>query len=118
TASVRETRIGAYPNGPPARRASARARGRPLAICTNPLPHAPAADRILVVRLGALGDVVRTLPAASALRAAYPGAHLAWLVEPASRGVVEMQPWIDEVLVFPRGALSEALRRGRPGRFA
>lgn len=70
------------------------------------------------MRLGALGDVVRTLPAASALRAAYPGAHLAWLVEPASRGVVEMQPWIDEVLVFPRGALSEALRRGRPGRFA
>ena len=32
------------------------------------------ADRVLVVRLGAVGDVVRTLPAVSALRAAYAGA--------------------------------------------
>lgn len=84
----------------------------------NPLPHAPAADRILVVRLGALGDVVRTLPAASALRAAYPGAHLAWLVEPASRSAVEGQPWVDEVLVFPRRELTDDLRRVRLARFA
>ncbi len=84
----------------------------------NPLRHPPAADRILLVRLGAIGDVVRTLPAASALRAAYPGAHVAWLVEPASRSAVEGQPWVDEVLVFPRAELAGALRRLRPGRFA
>jgi ADP-heptose:LPS heptosyltransferase len=83
----------------------------------NPLRQPPAADRILVVRLGALGDVVRTLPAASALRAAYPGAHLAWLVEPASRSAVDGQPWVDEVLVFPRAELVDALRRLRLGRF-
>jgi len=83
----------------------------------NPLAAPPAADRILVVRLGALGDVVRTLPAASALRAAYPGAHLAWLVEPGSRSAVEGQPWVDEVLVFPRGELMDALRGFRVGRF-
>jgi heptosyltransferase-1 len=89
-----------------------------LAICANPLAAPPPADRILVVRLGALGDVVRTLPAASALRAAYPGAHVAWLVEPASRGAVDGQPWVDEVLVFPRSELSDDLRRLRLGRFA
>jgi ADP-heptose:LPS heptosyltransferase len=69
------------------------------------------------VRLGALGDVVRTLPAASALRAAYPGAHVAWLVEPASRSAVEGQPWVDEVIVFPRADLVQALRSLRLGRF-
>ncbi|HSJ95426.1 MAG TPA: lipopolysaccharide heptosyltransferase I, partial [Myxococcota bacterium] len=68
------------------------------------------------MRLGALGDVVRTLPAASALRAAYPGAHLAWLVEPASRSAVEGQPWVDEVLVFPRAELVDSLRSFRLGR--
>lgn len=87
-------------------------------LCAQPLPQAPAADRILLLRLGAIGDVVRTLPAASALRAAYPGAHLTWLVEPAARSAVEGQPWVDEILVFPRAALSEALRQGRLGRFA
>ncbi|RIK89761.1 MAG: hypothetical protein DCC71_25845, partial [Proteobacteria bacterium] len=73
----------------------------------------PAADRILVIRLGAVGDVVRTLPAVSALRAAYAGAHVAWLVEPASHSAVAGQPWIDEVLVFPREELASLLRRGR-----
>jgi len=63
-----------------------------------------------VIRLGAVGDVVRTLPAASALRAAYPGAHIAWLVERASAGVLETQHWIDEVVVFPREALRSSLR--------
>jgi ADP-heptose:LPS heptosyltransferase len=66
-----------------------------------------------VIRLGALGDVVRTLPAVSALRATYPRAHLAWLVEPASAGMLAGQPWIDETLVFPRDALVAALSRGR-----
>lgn len=73
----------------------------------------PRADRVLVIRLGALGDVVRTLPAVSALRRALPGAHVTWLVEPASAGVLAGQPWIDEVLVFPRGELSGALAAGR-----
>jgi ADP-heptose:LPS heptosyltransferase len=69
-----------------------------------------------VVRLGAVGDVVRTLPAASALRAGYPGAKLAWLVESASASLLRAQPWIDEVIEFPREALRAALRAGRLGR--
>jgi ADP-heptose:LPS heptosyltransferase len=56
--------------------------------------------------------VIRTLPAVSALRAGYPHARIAWLVEPASRSGVEGQPWVDEVLVFPRSELREALGRG------
>jgi ADP-heptose:LPS heptosyltransferase len=90
-------------------------RARPaIAVCLNPLAFPPPADRILVVRLGALGDVARTLPAASLLRAAYPGAHLAWLVEPGAASLLAAQPWIDEVLVFPRPALSRALRACAP----
>ena len=86
-------------------------------LCTNPLSQPPAADRILVLRLGAVGDVARTLPAVSALRAGHPGAHLAWLVEPAARGALAGLPWIDEVLVFPRDELRAALRSARPLRF-
>jgi ADP-heptose:LPS heptosyltransferase len=69
-----------------------------------------------VVRLGAVGDVVRTLPAVSRLRAGYPGAHIAWLVEPAAASLLEGQPWVDEVLVFPRPALARALRARELGR--
>src|SRR5205085_9568652 len=38
-------------------------------------------QRILIVRLGAIGDVVHTLPALAHLRRALPQAHLAWAVE-------------------------------------
>jgi ADP-heptose:LPS heptosyltransferase len=71
-----------------------------------------------VIRLGALGDVVRTLPAVSALRAAYPRARITWLVEPASASVLAGQPWVDEVLVFPRETLARRARSVRLGDFA
>lgn len=38
-------------------------------------------DRILVVRLSAMGDVIHTLPAVQALREEFPLAHIGWLVE-------------------------------------
>ncbi len=38
--------------------------------------------RILLIRIGAMGDVLHALPAVAALRAALPTAHLAWAVEP------------------------------------
>ena len=38
-------------------------------------------ERILIVRLGAMGDVVHALPAVAALRHALPAARLGWVVE-------------------------------------
>ncbi len=38
--------------------------------------------RILIVRVGAMGDVLHGMPAVAALRATLPEAHLAWAVEP------------------------------------
>jgi heptosyltransferase-1 len=38
-------------------------------------------QRILIVRLSAMGDVIHALPAARALREAFPQAHIGWLIE-------------------------------------
>jgi heptosyltransferase I len=38
-------------------------------------------ERLLVVRLSAMGDVIHTLPAAQALREAFPRAMIGWLIE-------------------------------------
>lgn len=38
-------------------------------------------ERILVVRLGAMGDVIHAMPAVAALRKADPGAFIGWVVE-------------------------------------
>ncbi len=38
-------------------------------------------ERLLIVRLSAMGDVIHTLPAAQALRNAFPNATIGWLIE-------------------------------------
>jgi len=71
-----------------------------------------AQQRILIVRLSALGDVVYALPALSALRRYCPGAFIAWAVEEAAAGLLKNHPQIDEVIVVPRKAWSRRLKRG------
>ena len=80
--------------------------------CINPLKSPPKAERILVIRLGALGDVARTIPAVASLRSTYPRAHITWLVEPLAQDLVRHSPTVDELLVFPKEHLKHALRRG------
>ena len=53
-----------------------------------------------MVKLSAIGDVVHTLPALNALRAQFPSAHIAWLVEPKALDVLKNHPAIDEIIVF------------------
>src|SRR6185369_3038639 len=38
-------------------------------------------ERLLIVRLSALGDVIHALPAAAALREAFPEAIFGWVIE-------------------------------------
>ena len=75
----------------------------------------PKPNRILIVRLSALGDVVNTLPALTALRRGHPKAHIAWLVEDRAADILHSHPLLDEVIIFPRlkWQQSFSLRRGR-----
>ena len=71
--------------------------------------------RVLVVRLGAVGDVVRTLPAVGLLRQAWPDARVAWAVETLSAPLLEGHPDIDRLLVLDRRRLQRQIRRLSPG---
>ena len=55
-------------------------------------------QRILLVRLGSLGDVIHALPAASALRDAFPEARIDWLIEPKWRRLLEGNPDLTEII--------------------
>lgn len=59
-------------------------------------------QKILVLRLSAVGDVIRTLPAVKALKEYYPSFSITWVVEEPSKALLESQPEIDEVILFPR----------------
>ncbi len=60
-------------------------------------------ERILVMRLSAIGDVIKTLPALKVLRRSFPRAFIGWLVEEKAASVVAGQPGVSAVFVFRRG---------------
>ena len=73
----------------------------------------PASMRILVVRLGALGDIIHTLPAVATLKNSFPDAHLTWLVEAKWAELLEGNPWVDQVSLFERGSVASVLESAR-----
>lgn len=71
---------------------------------------------VLIVRLGALGDIVHTIPAAAALRSALADARIDWIVEAKHRAVVDLVEGIDRVVSLEGrtlGAWTDALKRLR-----
>src|ERR1700681_1244331 len=66
-------------------------------------------ERFLVVRLTALGDILHTVPAVAALRAAHASARIDWVVERKWAPVLEGSPAIDEVIPFDRRSVLGAL---------
>jgi lipopolysaccharide heptosyltransferase I len=63
-------------------------------------------ERILVVRLGSLGDIVHALPAVHALRNKFPGAQIDWLVENKWRALLAGNPDVNEVIHLDRSTWS------------
>jgi heptosyltransferase-1 len=55
--------------------------------------------KFLIVRLGALGDIVHAIPVAAALRRAFPSARIDWLVSAKHREILDLVPVIDRRLV-------------------
>jgi heptosyltransferase-1 len=55
------------------------------------------AERVLIVRLSAIGDVVMALPAAASIKASNPGAQVAWVIDHRLRELVVGHPYIDRV---------------------
>jgi heptosyltransferase-1 len=62
-----------------------------------------APERILIIRPSALGDVCRTVSVLAALRRAWPGATIDWLVQDSFVDAVRAHPALNGVIPFPRG---------------
>ncbi len=58
-------------------------------------------ERILIIKLGALGDVVRTLPIAEALKKKNPKSEITWITKKDTISLFEGNPFIDKVFSIP-----------------
>lgn len=76
--------------------------------------------RILVVRLGSMGDIVHALPAAASLKHSYSGSELWWLVARRWAPLLEGNPFVDRLVCLESrrfSALAAVIARLRRARF-
>ena len=57
-------------------------------------------ERILLIKLSAIGDVIHTIPLLNALRRHYPTARIDWLSKPTPAEFIRDLPALDNVLVY------------------
>ncbi len=58
--------------------------------------------RILIARTDRIGDVVLSTPVIKVLREHFPSSFIAMMVAPATRDIVEGNPYLDQVIVFDK----------------
>ncbi|MBC7796272.1 MAG: lipopolysaccharide heptosyltransferase I, partial [Pyrinomonadaceae bacterium] len=57
-----------------------------------------AQPKILIVKLGSIGDVIHTLPTLSAIRQSLPEAHISWVVEKKAAEILRENPILDDLI--------------------
>src|SRR3954464_6767419 len=72
-------------------------------------------ERVLVKEVNWLGDIVMSLPALRAVRAAFPKAHLSVLIKQELASFFEGAGWIDEIIPYRirKGLLRGLADRGK-----
>ncbi len=75
--------------------------------------------RILVVRLGAMGDVIHALPAVASLKHSFPHSRVSWVIRPRWMPLLENNPFVDEVIPLDRNVsgIAAAWKAVRAQRF-
>src|SRR5258708_1889836 len=68
--------------------------------------------RVLVVKLGSIGDIVHTLPPLAALRAGMPNSEISWVVERRSAEILRDNPLVDRLIEVDTKALRRVLVSG------
>ncbi|HSC28409.1 MAG TPA: glycosyltransferase family 9 protein [Vicinamibacterales bacterium] len=75
---------------------------------------------VLIVKLGALGDIIHAIPAAAALRSALPDARIDWVVDAKHRGILDLVSVLDRIVPIEGRTLrawTEAVSRVRQTRY-
>ena len=65
---------------------------------------------ILVIKLGAIGDVILIVPSLRLLRNNFPDAHISVLIGPESMHVLKNCPYIDELILYDRKGRDRGLK--------
>lgn len=80
-------------------------------LCDGCRTYAPLQEKILIIKLGARGDVLRTTPLLAGLRKRYPQSHITWLTAPEAVALLPGLPSLQRALAYGPESLTEVMAR-------
>lgn len=69
-------------------------------LCEGCLHYSPMGTKILVIKLGAIGDVLRTTPLLRALHDLHQPCHITWVADEPSCELLSYCPLVDRIVSF------------------
>lgn len=77
--------------------------------CQDCIKYKPIRKRILIIKLGSMGDVLRTTPIVRGLKKKYPDSRITWITRKESLPLLENNPLLDVLLPYGPEALTTLL---------
>ncbi len=77
--------------------------------CVNCDKFSPVKEKILIIKLDSMGDVLRTTSLLPGLKHKYPYAYISWLTNKSSFPLLKNNPYIDRLLIYEDSALLSVL---------
>lgn len=65
-------------------------------------PDMKSIQKVLIIKMSALGDIIHALPVAAALGETYPHLEISWFVEAPLAPLVTGNPYLKEVITLPK----------------
>lgn len=78
-------------------------------VCNDCEFYAPKGKRILVIKLAAVGDVLRTTPLLTVLKEKYPESHVTWVTDKPAAELLRFSPPIDRLLSYSLGSVVQLM---------
>ena len=75
-----------------------------LCVCDH---YQRVEQRLLIIKLDAMGDVLRTTALLPSLAETHPGAAITWITRGESRPLLERNPYITEIVAYGEDALTQ-----------
>ena len=68
-------------------------------------------EKFLIIKFSALGDIIHTIPAFSALRKRFPEAEIIWVVKKNGKEILDLVPGIDRLVIDHTREFGKNLRK-------
>ena len=78
-------------------------------MCNSCIYYSPINYKIIIVKLDAIGDVLRTTSILHSIKEKYPESHITWLTKSASKDIFKNNSFVDSLLFFEEPDLNSRL---------